>query len=522
VAAPCPRKRTCRRPVPPDAATSLWLVALLTAAVILPVFLVKVPAMMDYPNHLARMYILSAIGTPEENPYYVVAWKVVPNLAMELIVPPMARLIGVAAATKAFLLLSQILVVSGAVALEMTIKKRHQFAGFVGVAALYSMPFSWGFLNFEFGIGLALWGLASWIALENQKLYTRFVVHLFFVISLFLAHLFAFGLYVATLGLYELYRLRAHKFDLQTAVLVFTILVCPAAVILGYAVFSNTEIGTGETQWLASAKFQSIFFALNGYSLNISALNSIAIFLLLYLLFRSGCLSLTPPGTWIGIGLLVLFVGVPFRLRGSAFVDVRLVTAAFLIMPAFLVFSPTNDVLRFTPPVVLGIIALLNAGHVAATWLAYSPEYAAMKSSFGLIKHRAFVLVGDFSDGSNSPIDHAPVLAVHYANAFVPSLSTIPGQFVLQARAEFKRLDIAEAGYNGPVPLSLLTAVSKGRVFPSIPSFLTCWAKDFDYLYLVGPRAQNPMPDRLTEIAAGKQFGLFRIKKFSGEKCFEN
>ena len=105
--------------------------------------------MVDYPNHLARMYLLSAIGTPEENPYYVVDWKLYPmNLAMDLIVPPMARFMDVATATKAFLVLSQILVVSGAVALEIVIKQRHQFAGFAAAMVLYSMPFSLGISQF--------------------------------------------------------------------------------------------------------------------------------------------------------------------------------------------------------------------------------------------------------------------------------------------------------------------------------------------------------------------------------------
>src|SRR5262249_13927605 len=152
---------------------SLWFVALLTAFVILPVFLVEIPAMSDYPNHLARMYLLSTIGTPEENPYYVVNWKLCPNLAMDLIVPALARFMDVAIALKVFLVLSQILVVSGAVALEIAIKKRHQFAGFAAAAVIYSMPFSWGFLNFEFGTGMALWGIASWFAFQNLKLSKR-------------------------------------------------------------------------------------------------------------------------------------------------------------------------------------------------------------------------------------------------------------------------------------------------------------------------------------------------------------
>src|SRR5215472_6472246 len=90
--------------------TSLWLVGLLTALAILPVFLVDIPAMLDYPNHLARMYLLAASGTPNENPYYTVTWKFNSNLALDIIVPALAHLISVAAATKAFLVISQILI----------------------------------------------------------------------------------------------------------------------------------------------------------------------------------------------------------------------------------------------------------------------------------------------------------------------------------------------------------------------------------------------------------------------------
>ena len=74
-------------------------------------------------------------------------------------------------ATKAFLILSQILVVSGAIALDVVVKGRHDFAGFVGAAVLYSLPFAWGFLNFEFGVGLALWGLAAWFVLEQKRIH---------------------------------------------------------------------------------------------------------------------------------------------------------------------------------------------------------------------------------------------------------------------------------------------------------------------------------------------------------------
>src|SRR4030088_2471939 len=133
-----------------DRGLAIVVFALLAAASLLPVLLTPIPAMVDYPNHLARMYILSQNGTPDANPYYEVAWALYPNLAMDLLVPQMARLIGVENATRLFLLLSQLLVVVGALALERVVKGYVHLAGFAALMFLYCLPFAWGFVNFEF------------------------------------------------------------------------------------------------------------------------------------------------------------------------------------------------------------------------------------------------------------------------------------------------------------------------------------------------------------------------------------
>src|SRR3974390_2266155 len=211
--------------------TSLWLLGLVTVLVILPIFLVDLPAMNDYPGHLARMYVLTSIGTPDQNPYYYFYLPFIyPNLAMDIIVPIFSRALGVAYATKAFLILSQILVVSGAVALEIVIKRRHEFAGFAAVASLYTLPFAWGFLNFEFGIGVALWGLAAWFALKNKEFVTRLAVHTVFCAGLFVCHLVALGLYGATLVLCELWRAFQPKIDWKRSAKTLAILAGPATI----------------------------------------------------------------------------------------------------------------------------------------------------------------------------------------------------------------------------------------------------------------------------------------------------
>src|SRR5260370_35016106 len=123
------------------------------------------------------MYILSQNGTPDANPYYEVAWALYPNLAMDLLVPQMARLTGVEDATRLFLLLSQGLIVGGALALERVVKGRGHLAGFAALIFLYCLPFTWGFVDFEFGLGVALCGLAVFFGWAEHAWPLRFVSH---------------------------------------------------------------------------------------------------------------------------------------------------------------------------------------------------------------------------------------------------------------------------------------------------------------------------------------------------------
>jgi hypothetical protein len=101
--------------------TDILVFALLLTAALVPVLTTRIPAMVDYPNHLARMFVIARAGTADPQPIYRVAWALYPNLAVDLIVPRIGRLIDVEVAMRLFLLLSQLLVVGGAVAIERVV-----------------------------------------------------------------------------------------------------------------------------------------------------------------------------------------------------------------------------------------------------------------------------------------------------------------------------------------------------------------------------------------------------------------
>jgi hypothetical protein len=74
--------------------TSRWLLTALALAVVLaiPLFLVDVPPILDYPNHLARYFVLAHPGDPVLSQMYLPRWGLIPNLGMDVLGAGLSRL----------------------------------------------------------------------------------------------------------------------------------------------------------------------------------------------------------------------------------------------------------------------------------------------------------------------------------------------------------------------------------------------------------------------------------------------
>jgi hypothetical protein len=512
-----PQVRICR-----DEAAAWGILAVLLAITLAPTLLVAIPAMVDYPNHLARMHLIAAAGTPAASPYYQVSWGLYPNLAMDLVVPPLGRLFGVEAATRAFFLVSQILVVAGAVVLERSAKGRHQIAGFAAVLVLHGVPFALGFVNFEFGIGVALCAAACWIAGEGRSWTVRFAVHAVFVVLLFVSHFYALGIYGLTIGCYELWRIASRRPPVTKIAAQAAAMAAPVVVLIGVMALSGGTIGGSATRWEPADKVVWPLLAINGYSLPLSAASVGAVLLMLYVIHREGLLSCAPAGKWIAAGFLLVFLAMPFSLFDTAFADVRMVPAAALVVPAFITIDTQHAAAALAGralTAVVAMVALANAGLVTRVWLEYREEYAVLKASFALMERGSRVLAGHSEDAAGAPRDflaeypvhHAPTLAVHHAQALVPTLFTYPGKQPVEAVPAFRHLAMTQWK---PVSMLLLKRLADGHDDPT-PAFVRTWHHDFDYLYLylIGPPTANPMPEILDAIADAKHFTLYRIKR---------
>ena len=179
---------------------------------------------------------------------------------------------------------------------------------------LYCAPFTLGLLNFEFGLGLALWGVACWLLVQDRTWIVRLVCHSIFVVILFLSHFFALGIYGVTVGLYELWRIHSQAWQIKRLAQIGLILATPAVIMLALMWFSGASIGGSVFEWSLTWKLLSLSVFMSGYSLQLSAL-CVAVFIIVWLVLRyKNALVFLAPGKWIAAGYLLLYLIMPWRL----------------------------------------------------------------------------------------------------------------------------------------------------------------------------------------------------------------
>src|SRR5512141_440423 len=94
------------------------VIAALIVATVLPVLLVSVPPLVDYPNHLARTYVLFKDGADGLNAFYQVHYRPLPNLAADIVTPLLMHFLSPLWAGKIFVVLTLLLNIAGVMLLS--------------------------------------------------------------------------------------------------------------------------------------------------------------------------------------------------------------------------------------------------------------------------------------------------------------------------------------------------------------------------------------------------------------------
>lgn len=486
----------------------LWDAVILSISV-LPFILLPHLPLADWPDHLARQYVIAALPHSERlQAHYGFGWRFVPNLGFDLFVQAFRHAIGIEAAARLFLV-----TVFGAWFIGVRSIARFAWGDAsrwyrLTPILFYSGPVQFGFASYIAGVAVAVLGFAWFLRACRDGGVAHWIGLAALSALAVTAHMSGFLVYAASAGGYLLF-FRARKTLARHASLTDWLrdAVRMAHLLPGIALFlagtliakaDGTPAASAQMEWRVLWKLEAlvspIMFNLPYLELAIGAV--LAAILLALLATRRVDLraDLAVPA----LILLALAIVLPSKAFDGAYIDYRLPTASCLFLLGALgpgAGAPAPGVL-LRLPAAAGFIVALRIALAAGFWWSWQPVYQSFEAAFAELPlgARIYAVEGLHKSTAASkqpPITHWPALAAARREALFGNIfANLPSQHLLtipQNNGQFRQV------YAEPT-FDLSQAANYDYLFVLLP----------DYVRLVGERGHTP-------IYTDPKFVLYRL-----------
>jgi hypothetical protein len=480
--------------------------ALLVTLSAVPVFSTVLPPLLDYPNHLARMHLLVECG----DAFYSVRWAVLPNLAEDLIVPSLARVMPLEVAAKLFLVMIFSLMAGGVIWLNRVATSGWRLWPLLGFLFLYNRILLWGFVNYLFGLGVALVGIASWLALESRRWWIRVPSSSLVALACFFSHIAAFGFYTLVIIGVELLpavgELRARQWPALGRRIAIGLpqFVAPAALWLSV----RHDAPTGTVSYAALwRKVDLLFSVFDNYNRAFDVVCFALFLALIGGLLWTRRLGLAPRlAAAVGI-VFAVYLLLPSQVYGGSGADHRLPTGLFLLLVAATAPRFPSPFVAAAVGLVATLVLVVRMGMIERVWRAADQIYSADLVGIDALPQASKLAIAHPTDLFHVvpiPEVHLPVLAISRREVFVPTLFAIKGQQPVALKPAFAAL--ADAAQPQRLWAILMAVQGADRV--PLPEIL----EQFDFVAFIDKRPIRLPPHRcLAPVFVQATFQIYAV-----------
>lgn len=491
---------------------------LVAALILLPLFYTTVPPLEDYPNHLARMFILAKHANNDFFAhFYDIAWAPIPNLIMDIVVPPLVPLFGIYAAGRIFIAATLLLLLLGPMLVHRAVYKSWSAWPLVGGLFVYNGFLFIGLMNYLFGVGVAVFGLAAWIALSKRSLGIKILVSLFCCSILYVCHAAALAIYGLGIASYEFWYLQQNKLLRPAAIIKSALAVGAPFLPFAYIVLhSPTWALAQQYVWESQGKLEAIETFLSVYS-DYADIPFIALLVIgVATAIRRQLVRFHTAGIIIAAVLTVGFIAMPRQAFGSWMADQRIIVGVFFMALGFISIDLRKLQIQNAFFAICLVTIAFRMVDVAVNWASLSQPMMELKSALHSLQPGARLFVTQIDnlpeDAANSALSHAPTLAAIERSALVSRLFTTEGKQIIHARAEYHSHVDTEDDDTPTISQALVTAQADSA--PAQPHYWDGWEDFYDYVIVLGTDPEdtsNPAPDMLQLLHVGRGFDLYKI-----------
>jgi hypothetical protein len=503
-----------------------FVYALLSLLIIsLPVLVADNLPFIDYPNHLARYYLLHELEhEPVLAQFYQFKEGLYPYWAMRLVIASVYPFTDIDTAGKVFAIASLLAPIVGTYAIALAQHRHVPMFTFTAAGFAYTSVISWGLLNYALSAGIGMIVFACWIVSNTWSLTLRLFVFLTAGIALALLHMLAglvcFGLAFA----WELSRLIDRRFFAglpEKGRLAETLVLAAPAVVLALVLRGEDVGATMSIFGGLGVRIIGLLSALwTGWNIH-ELLLTIALLGMLLIGFITKILKLSQQQLIFLILIMAGIIVAPFALFGVSLLNIRLPAIAVLVLIGCIaVRAPKSNLKRAGSFALLGLI-LSKLAIVAQELQAGSAQISEFRAALSNIEtgSRVFTAITDpalltKAGANNAFMQQIANYAIIDRHAFVPRFFSM-----YEIGITPKYADISQS-VSQPIPARLLSLPFENwpvKKFGNI-SYAKHWLTDYDYIILLYPSKGEIDIDQTILTLRGTFFEIRKIGRIQYEQ----
>jgi hypothetical protein len=413
-------------------ALTIFVLSLLGIA---PIWMVARMPLLDYPNHLARNFVLYHLNDPQYHfaQWFRADWGLYPYVGMDIIIVGLQRFVGIETAGKIFISLCVLSLPLSVFWFLRWVNKGHDLLAFFALFVSYDMFLLQGFLNFKLSVSACFFicGLWFWYW-EDHGSVLKWVVLLVATTGTYFIHLIGFAITGMILFLYLVFS-RAHFKAFVQLILLF-LPGCVLFLLSRPGLEKNTEL---QFRYFHEKLLAAVAVPVHGFSYGF---DNFAMLVLAVCFVIAYCRN--PEFKWNGPWVLVLpslfafYWLLPLSWGQTFDIDIRLLPALFILLLASAKVGRRQKYLAYAA-LLLFAARLFNT---TAYFRGEQEQLTKMSRSFDYIAPGSKVLPivesGDDDDQLLRPYAHYWSYAVIQRGAFSPYLFDIKGQTPLRITAD--------------------------------------------------------------------------------------
>ena len=530
------------RTAPPVSRLLQALVLIGLLAVAAPALMVRVPPLLDLPNHYARIWLLAG-GVKEGalSHMYAVDWSSAwTNIGVDLMAQILGTVIPGQALGPLFLAAALVLPPIGAIVLHQRLYGGWRWWQVVMPLAAFSTTLLAGFLNYQIGLGLALLAAASdpWLQRRVSPIQLM-MIRIVIAIALLVVHIFALGFYAALLGGLALGPRLMAMFETRNGVrsVALKLVAITAAVAIPLIAYRLTAAhvpgeASSETIWgptTLAYKLDILLCAFGTYSTLVDCLFFGALLAIAAYAYARGRLQVHQGLALVALALALVSLLMPTWAAQTGWIDQRVPIMALLTLMAAL-FPDVADARSARVAMATGMLALVvaRAAWIGGIWIDREADADAIERVLAHVPAGSSVLPLDHRPSirgmAHAPIGryfhmgasfyHAYTLSVMERGAFSPLIFTMQGKQPLRVQAPWNEISVPNGG-RSPT-MAALRKPTRGWLI--VAPYIKHWRDRFDYALMLNADVLEDVnkevaPDGLTLIDDEGFARLYRIDR---------